>query len=229
MAKSTDIETFICFTGLLCFSVFQNAKTPFFMGSINSTILCEEEIEAIKSTTVFEYAEIEHLFERFIYLDKMNLGYITYNELNNIPEFEINPFNKLIINVLEKRMDYENISFPCFLSFLEIFHPKTDKSVRIQFLFDIFDLNRDGRLCKSVLYRLSLLMGRNDVSQVEYVLEVFDKGGKGYLDMDDFIAFYDSDSNIERNMVIEYSKNIKQAQKVGFMDIIVPSWSKKEE
>ncbi|EOB12049.1 calcineurin beta subunit, partial [Nosema bombycis CQ1] len=124
------------------------------MGNMHSSILYEEEIEAIKSTTVFEYAEIEHLFDRFLYFDKMNLGYLTYNELNNIPEFEINPFSKLIINFLEKKMDYEHISFLCFLSFLEIFHVKTDKSVRINFLFDIFDLHRDGRLCKVVLTRI---------------------------------------------------------------------------
>ncbi|KAF9763313.1 Calcineurin subunit B type 2 [Nosema granulosis] len=199
------------------------------MGNINSAILCEEEIEAIKSTTVFEYAEIEHLFERFLYLDKMNYGYLTYNELNNIPEFEINPFNKLIINALEKKMDYENISFPCFLSFLEIFHRKTDKIIRIQFLFDIFDLNRDGRLCKSVLNRICMLMGKSGHGEAEYVLEIFDRNNKGFLDMNDFIFFYDSDPNIEKNMVIDYSKNIKQPQKVGFLDIIVPSWSKKSE
>ena len=85
------------------------------MGNIHSTFLCDEEIEEIKSTTCFDYAEIEHLFERFCFLDKMNVGFLTYNELNNVPEFEMNPFNKLIINFLEKKMDYQHISFLCFL------------------------------------------------------------------------------------------------------------------
>jgi|UPI000678DC2B serine/threonine-protein phosphatase 2B regulatory subunit/calcineurin B family protein 1 len=201
------------------------------MGNMHSSILYEEEIEAIKSTTVFEYAEIEHLFDRFLYFDKMNLGYLTYNELNNIPEFEINPFSKLIINFLEKKMDYEHISFLCFLSFLEIFHVKTDKSVRINFLFDIFDLHRDGRLCKVVLTRIYQFMGTGlcDNNEIEYVLQLYDKDRKGYLDKGDFINFYNSDPNIEKNLIIDFSKNLKQSEKIGFLDVIMPSRSKKKE
>ena len=80
------------------------------MGNVNSTILCEEELEELKNTSVFNFVEIEHLYERFCYLDRLNVGYLTYKELNSIPEFEMNPFNKLICSVIERRFDYQNIT-----------------------------------------------------------------------------------------------------------------------
>ncbi|EOB11942.1 calcineurin beta subunit [Nosema bombycis CQ1] len=128
-------------------------------------------------------------------------------------------------------MDYEHISFLCFLSFLEIFHVKTDKSVRINFLFDIFDLHRDGRLCKVVLTRIYQFMGTGlcDNNEIEYVLQLYDKDRKGYLDKGDFINFYNSDPNIEKNLIIDFSKNLKQSEKIGFLDVIMPSRSKKKE
>lgn len=199
------------------------------MGNVNSTILCEEELEELKNTSVFNFVEIEHLYERFCYLDRLNVGYLTYKELNSIPEFEMNPFNKLICSVIERRFDYQNITFAHFLDLIGLFNIRTDLNKRIKFLFDIFDLNQDGKLCKSVLKRIFKLMGCNDDKEVDIVLKMYDIHKKGYIDFNDFTAFYMSDPVIEQNMLIDFTKNIKQPSKVGFKDIIIPYFFNKKD
>lgn len=199
------------------------------MGSLNSTLLCEEEIEELKNTTVFDEREIEHLYERFQFLDRGSRGFLTYNELNNIPEFHSNPFSRLIMKSIEKRADYEKIMFPHFLDFLGIFSDKSSRKTRVRYLFDVFDLNGDGRLCRNVLLRIYRTMGQEGgEKETESILNIYDEGTKGYLDIADFTKFYGSDPSIDQNMLIDFSKNLKQRKQVGFMQILWPSTYKDE-
>lgn len=199
------------------------------MGAFSSTMLCEEEIEELKNTTVFDYREIEHLYERFQLLDKESHGYITYNDLNNVPEFHSNPFSHLIMKNIEKRTDYEMMTFPHFLEFLGIFSEKSNKKNRIRYLFDIFDLNGDGRLCRNVLLRIYRIMGQQGgEKEAEHILNIYDEGGKGYMDILDFTKFYNSDPSIEQSMLIDFSLNLKQRKQVGFMQVLWPSTHKDE-
>ncbi|CAD26322.1 CALCINEURIN BETA SUBUNIT [Encephalitozoon cuniculi GB-M1] len=199
------------------------------MGSLSSTMLCEEEIEELKNTTVFDEREIEHLYERFQFLDRESRGYLTYNELNNIPEFQSNPFSHLIMKSIEKMTDYEKMTFPHFLEFLGIFSERNSKRNRIRYLFDIFDLNGDGRLCRNVLIRINKMMGQDGrVEEAENLLNIYDEGGKGYLDISDFTRFYESDPLIDKNMIIDFSKNLKERRQVGFMQVLWPSTYKDE-
>lgn len=199
------------------------------MGLLSSTMLCEEEIEELKNTTVFDYREIEHLYERFQFLDKEPHGYLTYNELNNIPEFHSNPFGHLIMKNIERRTDYEKMTFPHFLEFLGTFSEKTNKKHRIKYLFDVFDLNEDGRLCRGVLLRIYRMMGQQGgEKETENILGIYDEGGKGYLDISDFTNFYNSDPSIDLNMIIDFSKNLKQRKQTGFIQVLWPSTHKDE-
>lgn len=199
------------------------------MGWLGSTMLCEEEIEELKNTTVFDEREIEHLYERFRFLDRESRGYLTYNELNNVPEFQSNPFGHLILKSVEKMTDYEKMTFPHFLEFLGVFSEKSSKRNRIRYLFEIFDLNGDGRLCRNVLLRINRMMGQEGrLEEVEGLLSTYDNGGKGYLDMGDFARFYEGDPSIDRSMIIDFSRNLKQRKQVGFMQVLWPSKYKDE-
>ncbi|EQB60909.1 ca2+-binding protein (ef-hand superfamily) [Vairimorpha apis BRL 01] len=198
------------------------------MGNVNSTFLSEEELKDFKKSTIFSYAEIENLYERFCYLDKLHQGYLTYNELNNIPEFEMNPFSKLICIAIEKRLDYINITFAHFLDFLSIFHEKTPKECRIKFLFSVLDLNKDERLCRSVLKRINNIMGNNNNKEVEDILSTYDFDRKGYLDYNDFVFFYNEDDSIESKMIIDFTKTIKHSVKLKLSDIVLPYFLKRK-
>ncbi|KAM0671197.1 EF-Hand Ca2+-binding protein [Ordospora colligata] len=194
------------------------------MGSLSSTMLCEEEIEELKNSTVFDYREIENLYERFQFLDKETHGYLTYNELNNIPEFQSNPFSQLIMRSIEKMVDYDRMTFPHFLAFLGIFSEKSDVKSRVKYLFDILDLNGDGKLCRNVFIRVDNIMGQSGREEdVKSLMDSYDRGGKGYMDLVDFTEFYESSPSIDRNMIIDFSKNLRQRKQVGFMQILWPS------
>lgn len=190
----------------------------------NSNLLCEEEIDELTSTSVFSVPEIECLYERFKYLDRSNCGHLSFAEFHMVPEFYSNPFSKLIMEHLERHSHYEKLTFGQFISFLELFHIKASRCRRVAFLFELFDLERDGKLTRDVLGRIHRMMAkREDESQIQEVLDMYDHGSKGYLSLEDFSRLYEQDPSLEENMVIDFSRNIENAQDENIWDIVWPS------
>ncbi|ORD93791.1 CANB [Enterospora canceri] len=181
------------------------------------------EIEYLVENTVFNKEEIKYLFNRFVYLDRNNAGIISYTDFEMIPEFASNPLKVLIMNYIEENvLEYEKMNFAYFLEFLRIFHKKTPKTTRINFLFNIFDLNKDHRLCHGVLMQIRLFLGLNeDERSVNTVLRMYDLGQKGHLDILDFTRLYNEDGALENIMIIDFTKNIpKRERKATIWDII---------
>lgn len=180
-----------------------------------SSLLCEEEIEELKRSTSFSVTEIELLYERFKYLDKTNSGFLTFVEFQLIPEFYSNPFCGLILNYLEQINSYEKVTFASYMEFLNIFNFKTPKDKRISFLFSCFDLDKSGKITRQNLLEINKLMiSRSDEKvanidekqldeNVDDVLNLYDRGDKGYLSKRDFEKFYNSDLSLEENMKID--------------------------
>lgn len=169
--------------------------------------LCEEELEELEKTTVFDANEIESLYERFRYLDRGSTGFLTFAEFQMIPEFYSNPFSRLHINRLESFSSFEKVCFATFVQFLEIFNVKTPVEARISFLFDLFDIDGDKRISRQDLSQILFLMiKKEDQKQVDEVLELYDLKKKGYLDYSDFIRFYESDPSFEKNMILDFKE-----------------------
>lgn len=199
------------------------------MHSLFADSLNKDEIEYLEEHTVFDRNEIQYLFERFTYLDRNKSGYLTYTDFEMIPEFSSNPFKSFILSYLEDNIaEYEHINFAYFLDFLKIFHRKTPKSSRVNFLFTIFDLNKDHKLCKDVLFKIQKMLGlKEDASAVNDVLSAYDIGQKGFLDIIDFTRFYDEDGYFEHLMVVDLSKNIpKRERRATIWDIL---WNTENE
>lgn len=187
-------------------------------------MLCEEEIDELTSASVFNVPEIECLYERFKYLDRTNSGHLSFAEFHMIPEFYSNPFSRLIMEYLERHSHYERMTFGCFICFLEIFSSKTSRCIRIAFLFELFDLNEEGRLSKDTLGKIYWMMTKcEDESKVQDVLDMYDQGKKGYLDLDDFTRLYKQDPSLEENMIIDFSKNTENARDENVWSMIWPS------
>lgn len=202
----------------------------------NSTTLCVEEIEELKKNTAFDIQEIESLYERFKYLDRTGVGFLTFVEFQMIPEFYSNPFSRLIINHLERMKLFEKISFGIYLEFLGIFSGKSPKSKRISFLFSLFDLDGTGKITRKDLCRIYVMMTKDDTIEpvvdeeaVNEVLRLFDKKSKGYLDLNDFTDFYNSDSSLEKNMVLDFSKYISREEPKGFWAYVWPESIEKQK
>lgn len=190
----------------------------------NSNMLCEEEIDELTSMSVFDVPEIECLYERFKYLDRSSSGHLSFAEFHMIPEFYSNPFSKLIMEYLERQLNYERLTFGCFISFLEIFSSKTSKCRRIAFLFELFDLDEEGKLSRDVLRKMYWMMTRcEDERKIQDVLDMYDQGCKGYLDLEDFSRMYNQDQSLEENMIIDFSRNIENVRDESIWNMIWPS------
>lgn len=186
--------------------------------------LTEEEIDELKEFSVFDSKEIENLYYRFQYLDRSNTGFLTFAEFQMIPEFHGNPFCSLIISYIEELNQYEKINFACFLQFMSIFSPKSDKSTRINYLFAIFDLDKTGKLTKDVLMRISAIINSEPIeSEVVAVLNHYDSEKKGFLNKEDFSVLYNNDESLEKNMLIDFTKSIDCDNQSNVWDIIWPS------
>ncbi|KAG0434615.1 Calcineurin subunit B [Dictyocoela muelleri] len=160
------------------------------MGNVTSSVLYAEELEDLERKTIFSQTEIENLYERFKMIDRNSSGIISLQSLLMIPEFISNPMSYRFIRVLEKYTNYEPISFPVFLDIMQIFSTKYDVSKRIEFVFNIFDLHGDGKLCKNVFLKLFKDFLKNNKSAVDDIFIYYDKECKGYLDYSDFHDFY---------------------------------------
>ena len=201
-----------------------------------SSLLCEEEIDELKRSTSFSVTEIEALYERFKYLDKTNSGFLTFVEFQLIPEFYSNPFCNLILNHLEKLNSYEKVTFASYMEFLNIFNLKTPKSKRISFLFSFFDLDKKGKITRKNLIDIYTLMttkncdekgkecSKRSEKEADNVLDLYDKGKKGYLNRTDFERLYNSDPSLEKNMIIDIRGFTgKFSDETDFIDMLWPS------
>lgn len=178
-------------------------------------MLCEEEIDDLLESTVFTYHEIELLYERFKILDRGNRGYITFNDLIMLPEFHSNPLSGLILNAIEEKHRYENMTFLYFLEFLQIFNKKTEKRERIRFMFKVIDINKDGKICVKILKRLFQILYGEQADEVECdvqvrrVLNAYDQGNKGFIGFKDFVRFYNAEKEIDDILIISFFRDFK--------------------
>lgn len=183
------------------------------MGFLNSRMLCEEEIEDLLEATVFTSHEIELLYERFKILDRGNRGYVTFNDLIMLPEFHSNPLSGLILNAIEEKHKYENMTFFYFLEFLQIFNKKSEKKDRIKFMFKVIDINKDGKICNKILTKLFNILYGDNVDEIETSVEVkrvlnaYDQGNKGYISFKDFVRFYNTEKEIDDVLIISFYRD----------------------
>lgn len=93
------------------------------MGNKSSLMLQDEEIKQISGETGFSHLQIEKLFSRFANLDRGNLGYLTRNDLMNIPELAINPLCDRLVQMFFAGCDPtdERINFRQFVRILATF------------------------------------------------------------------------------------------------------------
>lgn len=183
------------------------------MGNTTSA-LTTDEIEDLTSWTSFQPKEIETIFDRFNELDVRNKGFLSFTELMRLPEFHSNPLAPLFIREIERMVDYNNISFPHFLEILEVFSVRKDSSHRIIFLFRVFDLNHENKLCKHVLRKIAYMIGSTDFYSA---LKLYDNGDKGYLSFKDFTKFYYNEE-IDSVMAFDFSKNIPKKKLLNFRE-----------
>ena len=86
----------------------------------------------------FNHREIQCLYKRFRSLDKRHKGYISEDELLSIPELAISPLASRVVQV------FQNLNFKDFVRLLAAFSDRASREDKLQFMFRVYDVDRDG-------------------------------------------------------------------------------------
>eukprot|EP00803_Ostreobium_quekettii_P008974 evm.model.scf_437EXC.11 EVM.evm.TU.scf_437EXC.11 scf_437EXC:66948-68756(-) len=112
------------------------------MGQAMSYGLTQNDVEEVATYSggVFTQAEIGSLYKRFRSLDRGRRGYVTAEELMNIPELSINPLCQRIIRF------YEGVNFMEFCRMLAPFSERATHEMKVAAILEVFDVDGDGEL-----------------------------------------------------------------------------------
>ena len=116
------------------------------MGNKNSI-----PVEAVEGFTI---EEVNRLHKRFKKLDKDSNDTLCVEEFLALPELKENPLVQRVVQVFDADSDGE-LNFSEFVSGLAMFTTKNvDKQKKLKFLFNIYDLDRDGLISNSELFQV---------------------------------------------------------------------------
>ncbi len=93
----------------------------------------------------FNHREIQTLYKRVRSLDKRHKGYLSEDELMSIPELAISPLASRVTQV------FQNLNFMDFCRVLAAFSDRATREDKLDFMFRVYDVDRDGTISLSDL------------------------------------------------------------------------------
>ena len=110
-------------------------------------------VEAVEGFTL---EEVNRLHKRFRKLDKDSSDTLCVEEFLALPELKENPLVQRVVQVFDADNNGE-VNFSEFVSGLAMFTTKNvDKQKKLKFLFNIYDLDRDGLISNSELFQVKI-------------------------------------------------------------------------
>ena len=110
-------------------------------------------MEAVEGFTL---EEVSRLHKRFQKLDKDRSDTLCVEEFLALPELKENPLVQRVVQVFDADNNGE-VNFSEFVSGLAMFTTKNvDKQKKLKFLFNIYDLDRDGLISNSELFQVKI-------------------------------------------------------------------------
>ncbi|UJR08131.1 hypothetical protein I4U23_012407 [Adineta vaga] len=172
------------------------------MGSNASIMLQQEDLQNICQQTGFTGKQVQRLYSRFKALDKNDCGYLTREDLQCIPEVNINPLGERLIDVIMDDYGESNkINFKQFIFLLAKFRQGKMKSLvteyntresKLRFLFDMYDRNHDMKIDRTELLDvLKMMVGGNILDDqiatiADHTIGELDKDGDRSITFEEF-------------------------------------------
>merc|ERR1712242_600508 len=108
-------------------------------------------MEAVEGFTL---EEVARLHKRFRKLDKDSSDTLCVEEFLALPELKENPLVQRVVQVFDTNNSGE-LDFTEFVRGLAMFTTKNvDRDKKLEFLFNIYDMDRDGFICNSELFEV---------------------------------------------------------------------------
>lgn len=193
------------------------------MGNVN-TFLTDEDYRQLNSETGFTEHQIRRLYSRFSHLDKRSKGYLERQDLMLIPELAVNPLGTRIIEAFftdekDPRESVETINFRQFVRILARFkrtpksqqHEMNTEEKKVDFIFKIYDTDRDGKISKDDLgHVLKAMVGLHISNEeltsiVRRTMREADKDQDGFIDLEEFKTALGS-IDLDEKMSIRFSQ-----------------------
>lgn len=157
----------------------------------NTSALLSEEIDEISRQADLPPAEVKRLYKRFQKLDRTQSGTVDTDELLMIPELAMNPLHPRLVAV------FENLNFREFVNKISAFSPSGKEDKKIDFAFNLYDVDADGFISNSDLETvLRMLVGEHIPEEtlaevVARVIKEADLDEDGRISREEFTAAVD--------------------------------------
>merc|ERR1712107_329459 len=151
MGSHSRVLTLALVTFIFCTTQISSTGV---MGGKNSI-----PIEAVEG---FTPEEVSRLHKRFRKLDKDSNESLCVEEFLALPELKENPLVQRVVQVFDTNNSGE-LDFTEFVRGLAMFTTKNiDREKKLKFLFNIYDMDRDGFICNKELFEvLKMMVGTN--------------------------------------------------------------------
>eukprot|EP00942_MAST-04A_sp_MAST-4A-sp1_P012080 g12080.t1 len=142
---------------LLIFMQIARNKRKWELLKKNTEELQSEDILELQVTTHLSERKIRGLYYRYKELDSDDSGTITAAEFCTMKEMAVNPLSYRIFDAFDKNND-GHLDFKEFIDLVSTMAPSGNKQDKLEALFNIYDVDGDGRINKNDLkYVLELV------------------------------------------------------------------------
>ncbi|XP_072247979.1 calcineurin B homologous protein 2 [Leuresthes tenuis] len=181
------------------------------MGSRSSSMNSVPNAEELIQETGFSAAHLLRLHERFEVLDRHSRGYLSPEDFEAVREVAMNPIGGRIICSFFPP-GQEALDFPSFVRIMAHFRPTEKNRARdaaqaepansrtgkLKFAFQLYDLDRDGKISRAEL--LQVLRAMMGIQVTEEQLQSITERAiqEADLDKDDAISFDEFRKSLEK-------------------------------
>ena len=147
--------------------------------------------QSLDSCEYFSKEEVSRLSKRFSKLDADGNGSLSLDEFFSMPQLEKNPIARRVVEIFDKDNSGE-VDFKEFLSGISQFSVKSERSQKLEFAFEIYDMDNDGFISNADLYSaLKMMVGSNlNDTQLQQLVDKTmlkaDEDGDGFLSYKEF-------------------------------------------
>ncbi|XP_047636250.1 calcineurin B homologous protein 2 isoform X2 [Phacochoerus africanus] len=196
------------------------------MGSRSSHAARIPDVDSIRRETGFSQASLLRLYHRFQALDRNEKGYLSRMDLQQIGALAVNPLGDRIIESFFPDGSMR-VDFPGFVRVLAHFRPVDDEDDgnrdpkepeplnsrmnKLRFAFQLYDLDRDGKISRLEMLQVLRLMVGVQVTEeqlesiADRTVQEADEDGDGAVSFLEFAKSLEK-MNIEQKMSIRILK-----------------------
>jgi len=166
--------------------------------------------QSLIKVDTFSQEEVQRLEKRFHKLDLDRSGSISVGEFVEVPELKENPLVKRVVDVFDSNLNGE-VDFKEFVMGLAQVSSRETDDQRLQFIFRIYDMDRDGYISNGELFQvLKMMTGKNLTDQqlqqiVDKTIIYLDKDADGKISFEEFKDLVET-RGVKPKMSVDASK-----------------------